>query len=183
MIHTEQQQDADAKANKLGRLERGGGVRLFVKQPGWFKIETPIGTYNPDWAIFKQDNIVIYMVRETKGTKNFEKLRNIEAEKIHCGRRHFEALGGGISFDVVTGSDEVWLWGIWPDQSGNFTIRSAHSSGSVAAQIRMRASMAAAAWTLCGIMISPGQGLFHCRKAAKCRGMVRTSWVTKMRPS
>ncbi len=66
-----------------------------------------IGTYNPDWAILKHDSTVIYMVRETKGTKNFEKLRNSEAEKIRCGRRHFEALAPGVSFDVVTSSAEI----------------------------------------------------------------------------
>jgi type III restriction enzyme len=43
---------------------------------------------------------VLYLVRETKGTKNFEKLRNIEAEKIRCGRKHFETLK--VDFDVVT---------------------------------------------------------------------------------
>jgi len=60
---------------------------------------TPVGKYNPDWAILKHDDTVLYLVRETKGTKNFEKLRNSEAEKIRCGRRHFEALS--VDFGVV----------------------------------------------------------------------------------
>ena len=78
-----------------------------MKLPNWFTIETPIGTYNPDWALLKHDKSILYMVRETKGTKNFEKLRNSEAEKVRCGRRHFEALGNGITFDVVTSSTDV----------------------------------------------------------------------------
>ena len=64
----------------------------------------PVGKYNPDWAILKHDDTVLYLVRETKGTKNFEKLRNSEAEKIRCGRRHFEALS--VDFGVpVTAAD------------------------------------------------------------------------------
>ena len=98
--------DSEIERKFAEDLDRREDIKLFVKLPNWFKIETPIGTYNPDWAIVKQDNTVVYMVRETKGTKNFEKLRNVEAEKIHCGRRHFEALGG-VSFEVVTGSTEV----------------------------------------------------------------------------
>jgi len=76
-----------------------------VKLPDWFKIETPLGTYNPDWAILKDDDKVLYLVRETKGTKDFEKLRNIEAEKIRCGRKHFESLN--VDFAVVTSASEV----------------------------------------------------------------------------
>jgi type III restriction enzyme len=84
-------------------LDNREDIKLFVKLPGWFEIETPIGKYNPDWAILKHDDTVLYLVRETKGTKNFEKLRNSEAE-IRCGRRHFEALS--VDFDVaVTPAD------------------------------------------------------------------------------
>jgi hypothetical protein len=64
-----------------------------------------IGTYNPDWAILKHDDTVLYLVRETKGTKNFEKLRNSEAEKTRYGRKHFETLK--VDFDVVTVAGEV----------------------------------------------------------------------------
>ncbi len=53
----------------------------------------------------KHDSSVLYLVRETKGTKDFEKLRNSEADKIHCGRRHFEALA--VDFAVVTTASEV----------------------------------------------------------------------------
>lgn len=86
-------------------LDRRKDIKLFVKLPDWFKVETPIGTYNPDWAILKHDETVLYLVRETKGTKGFEKLRNIEVDKIRCGRKHFEKLD--VNFDVVVSANEV----------------------------------------------------------------------------
>jgi restriction endonuclease len=46
-------------------------IKLFVKLPGWFQIDTPLGTYNPDWAILKDDGHAFYLVRETKGTRDF----------------------------------------------------------------------------------------------------------------
>jgi type III restriction enzyme len=80
-------------------------IRLFVKLPDWFKVETPVGTYNPDWAIVKHDHETLYLVRETKGTKDFLKLRTTEADKVRCGQRHFEALN--VPFAVVTSAEDV----------------------------------------------------------------------------
>jgi type III restriction enzyme len=97
--------DSEIEREFAEKLDKRQDVKLFVKLPDWFKIETPLGTYNPDWAILKHDGTVLYLVRETKGTKNFEKLRNIEAEKIRCGRKHFETLN--VDFDVVTSASEV----------------------------------------------------------------------------
>ncbi len=99
--------DSEIERKFAEDLDKREDIKLFVKLPNWFTIETPIGTYNPDWALLKHDNSILYMVRETKGTKNFEKLRSSEAEKVRCGRRHFEALGNGITFDVVTSSTDV----------------------------------------------------------------------------
>jgi type III restriction enzyme len=86
-------------------LDKREDIRLFVKLPDWFKIDTPVGTYNPDWAIVKQGDERLYLVRETKGTKDFLKLRNSEADKVRCGKRHFEALD--VNFDVVVKASEV----------------------------------------------------------------------------
>ena len=97
--------DSEVEREFAEKLDKREDVKLFVKLPAWFKIETPLGTYNPDWAILKHDNTVLYLLRETKGTKDFEKLRNIEAEKIRCGRKHFETLK--VDFDVVTSASEV----------------------------------------------------------------------------
>jgi len=87
------------------RLDEREDIKLFVKLPAWFKVETPIGSYNPDWAILKQDGKAFYLVRETKSTKNFRKLRTSEADKIRCGVQHFKELG--VDFDVVVTANEV----------------------------------------------------------------------------
>jgi len=97
--------DSEVEREFAEKLDKREDIKLFVKLPSWFKIETPLGSYNPDWAILKDDEKVLYLVRETKGTKDFEKLRNIEAEKIRCGRKHFECLN--VDFDVVTSAKEV----------------------------------------------------------------------------
>lgn len=97
--------DSEIEREFAAKLDQREDIKLFVKLPDWFQIDTPLGTYNPDWAILRHDNTVLYLVRETKGTKNFEKLRGSEAEKIRCGRRHFDSLG--VDFDVVTSAAEV----------------------------------------------------------------------------
>ena len=67
---------------------------MFFKIPSRFKIETPIGSYNPDWAVFveKDGEQKLYFVLETKGTASLFDLRNPEKLKIHCGKKHFDAL-------------------------------------------------------------------------------------------
>jgi type III restriction enzyme len=70
-------------------LDRREEIKLFIKLPPWFKVETPIGTYNPDWAIVKQiseDEQKLYLIRETKGTKDRLKLRGGEGAKIYCAK-------------------------------------------------------------------------------------------------
>jgi len=86
-------------------LDRREDIKLFVKLTDWFKVETPIGAYNPDWAILKHDETVLYLVREIKGTKGFEKLRNTEDDNIRCGRKRFEKLD--VNFDVVVSARDV----------------------------------------------------------------------------
>ena len=89
------------------KLDQREDIKLFIKLPDKFTIDTPVGKYIPDWAIVKYDDDTIYMVRETKGVKReqFLKLRTSEADKIHCGEKHFEALG--VSFDVTDSADSV----------------------------------------------------------------------------
>lgn len=87
------------------RLDEREDIKLFVKLPGWFEIDTPVGKYNPDWAIVKHDGQALYLVRETKSTKDFLKLRTTEADKVLCGQKHFETLG--VPFSVVVSPDEV----------------------------------------------------------------------------
>jgi type III restriction enzyme len=97
--------DSEIERKFAEDLDKREDIKLFVKLPSFFKVETPIGTYNPDWAIVKHNDNTIYLVRETKSTKNFEKLRNSEADKIKCGRKHFEALD--TDFDVVSEASQI----------------------------------------------------------------------------
>jgi len=97
--------DSEIERKFAQELDKREDIKLFVKLPAWFKVETPIGEYNPDWAIVKHEDHTIYLVRETKGTNDYLKLRNSEADKINCGKKHFAALG--VSFDVVTSAKEI----------------------------------------------------------------------------
>lgn len=79
-------------------------VAVYVKLPSGFYISTPVGKYNPDWAIaFKEGSVKhIYFVAETKGSMNSMQLRLIEEAKIHCAREHFKAISSdSIVYDVV----------------------------------------------------------------------------------
>lgn len=79
-------------------------VKFYFKLPGWFKIPTPIGNYNPDWAVVFEDDKRIYFVAETKdtGTPNIDlsKLRPEEQAKIKCGKAHFR-LFPDLDYQVV----------------------------------------------------------------------------------
>ena len=86
-------------------LDNDENIKLFVKLPGWFKIDTPIGPYNPDWAFVTELEEKLYFVRETKSTLDSEERRTKENQKIACGRKHFGALG--VDYDVVTSLSEV----------------------------------------------------------------------------
>lgn len=80
-------------------------IRLFVKLPRDFKVNTPLGTYNPDWAIVKHHDKTIYMVRETKSALGLLDLRPSERAKIKCGTAHFGKLG--VDFKPVTSAADV----------------------------------------------------------------------------
>jgi type III restriction enzyme len=86
-------------------LDANEHVRLFIKLPRWFKIDTPIGPYNPDWAFVTEHEEKLYFVRETKSTTDADERRLKENQKIHCGKRHFETIG--VDYGVVTRLAEV----------------------------------------------------------------------------
>ena len=86
-------------------LDSNENVKLFVKLPSWFRIDTPIGPYNPDWAFVTERDEKLYFVRETKSTLDSEERRTKETNKIACGRKHFETIG--VNYDVVTSLAEV----------------------------------------------------------------------------
>jgi type III restriction enzyme len=53
------------------RLDQREDIQLFVKLPGWFEIDTPVGKYNPNGAILRQEAQMLYLVRATKATRDF----------------------------------------------------------------------------------------------------------------
>ena len=97
--------DSEVEKQFARDLDNNENVKLFVKLPSWFKIDTPIGTYNPDWAFVTERDEKLYFVRETKSTLDNEERRTKENQKIACGRKHFDTLG--VDFDVVTSLAEV----------------------------------------------------------------------------
>lgn len=85
-------------------LEVSQEVAVYVKLPNGFYISTPMGHYNPDWAIAFRNGSVkhIYFVAETKGSLDTMELRGIEEAKIHCAREHFKAISGEkVIYDVI----------------------------------------------------------------------------------
>ena len=97
--------DSDVEREFARQLDLREDIKLFVKLPGWFQIDTPVGKYNPDWAVVKEGDQTLYLVRETKSTRDFLQLRNSEADKVRCGQKHFEALD--VPFAVVVSAEEV----------------------------------------------------------------------------
>ncbi|GHV30144.1 type III restriction endonuclease subunit R [Synergistales bacterium] len=102
--------DSDNERKFAERLDDESNVAVYVKLPGGFYINTPVGKYNPDWAIAFNDGEVkhIYFVAETKGSMSSLQLREIEKAKIHCAREHFTAIGGrDVVYDVIDGYDSL----------------------------------------------------------------------------
>jgi type III restriction enzyme len=94
-------------------LEKNPAVKVYAKLPGWFKVPTPLGTYNPDWAVLidKDGEERLYFVVETKSSLFTDDLRDIESAKIKCGEAHFKALKQGdrpAEFVVATTLDDVF---------------------------------------------------------------------------
>jgi type III restriction enzyme len=80
-------------------LEKNSKIKVYAKLPGWFKVPTPLGSYNPDWAVVvaSDEGDKLYFVVETKSSLLIDDLRLAEAAKIKCGMAHFEALRVGES--------------------------------------------------------------------------------------
>lgn len=88
-------------------LDHDDEVKMFFKIPSRFKIKTPIGTYNPDWAVYlEQDGTKkLCFILETKGNTSLMNLRTSEQLKIYCGKQHFKALDNGVELHVVQNWD------------------------------------------------------------------------------
>lgn len=96
--------DSTNERNFAADLDTDTDVAVYVKLPDSFYIATPVGHYNPDWAIAFYEGTVkhIYFVAETKGAMSSMQLRLIEESKIHCARERFKAISNGnVVYDVV----------------------------------------------------------------------------------
>lgn len=96
----------DSKTEKefVEELDVQKEVAVYVKLPGGFSINTPVGDYNPDWAIaFHKDKVKhIFFIAETKGDLSTLQFRGVESLKIHCAREHFKAISNdNVKYDVV----------------------------------------------------------------------------------
>ncbi len=89
--------DSDNESNFAGQLERNEAVKVYAKLPGWFQVPTPLGSYNPDWAVLvvTEEAERLYFVVETKSSLFVDDLRDRENAKITCGEAHFKALERG----------------------------------------------------------------------------------------
>lgn len=102
--------DSANEKNFAQELDTNKDVAVYVKLPNGFYISTPVGKYNPDWAIAFYEGSVkhIYFVAETKGSLSSLQLKDIEKAKIHCAKEHFKAISNGsVVYDIVDGYDEL----------------------------------------------------------------------------
>ncbi|MCG8893556.1 DEAD/DEAH box helicase family protein [Tenacibaculum finnmarkense] len=86
--------DSNVESTLANDFENSDNISVYAKLPNWFKIDTPLGTYNPDWAILWKDNNEekLFFVVESKGSTSLFDLRPKEKGKIDCGKKHFNAL-------------------------------------------------------------------------------------------
>jgi type III restriction enzyme len=101
--------DSEIERQFAKGLEAREDIDLFIKLPGWFKIDTPVGGYNPDWAIVRrneENESSVYLVRETKGTTNLDELfREAEVWKVVFGGEHFKAIG--VDYKMVKEASDL----------------------------------------------------------------------------
>jgi len=104
--------DSDNEATFADQLEKNLAVKIYAKLPGWFTVPTPLGSYNPDWAVLVEKDGAerLYFVVETKSGLFADDLRDKEKAKIECGKAHFKALAvreGAARYVVARNVEEV----------------------------------------------------------------------------
>lgn len=101
--------DSNIERDFAQELDQSRSIKFYVKLPDKFTIDTPVGGYNPDWAIVKEvdGEDRIYFVAETKGSTNRMSLRVTERQKIDAGEKHFNSLQTGIDYEVVTKLEDL----------------------------------------------------------------------------
>ncbi len=107
--------ESDVERQFVEGLEKRGDIKLYLKLPSWFTVSTPVGEYNPDWAIVMEERDVhgqptgkplLYLVRETKAENWKTSLRPNEQRKMHCGEQHFKGALG-VDYRVVSKASEL----------------------------------------------------------------------------
>lgn len=103
--------NSSPERNFAQACEDNDDVFFYIKLPRWFQIETPVGSYNPDWALAYRNDRTLYFVAETKKTGNgdhvrLDLLRPIEELRIECGKRHFKNFEE-VQFKVVSSLTEL----------------------------------------------------------------------------
>lgn len=101
--------DSNIESELAQAFEKSDNVKVFAKLPAGFQIPTPLGTYNPDWAILwdKDGNQKLYFVLESKGSTSKNNRRNFENHKIECGKKHFNAIDSTVTYDVIAKLDDM----------------------------------------------------------------------------
>lgn len=99
--------DSVVERDMAQRLESSENVKVFTKLPSWFKIDTPLGIYNPDWVLVWDDGNEqkLYFVVETKGGLFDDSVKLTEQAKITCGKKHFEAIDTGVKLEFANTLD------------------------------------------------------------------------------
>jgi type III restriction enzyme len=93
-VHEQVIYQSDTERTFADDIEKNEAIKVYAKLPGWFKVPTPLGPYNPDWAVLVEKDGAerLYFVVETKGGLFLDDLRDKEGAKIKCGKAHFNAL-------------------------------------------------------------------------------------------
>ena len=97
--------DSDVERKFAKGLDDNNSVRFFMKLPAWFTVDTPVGPYNPDWAIVFEGSQRVYLVRETKSSIDPAQRRYDENVKIECAAKHFESID--VDYAVVTDTESM----------------------------------------------------------------------------
>lgn len=111
-VHEQVIYQSDTERSFAEDLEKNEAIKVYAKLPAWFKVPTPLGPYNPDWAVLvdKPEGERLYLVLETKSSLFTDDLRDKESAKINCGRAHFNALASGDNsavYKIATSVNDV----------------------------------------------------------------------------
>lgn len=112
-VHEHVIYQSDTERTFAEQLEKNEAIKVYAKLPSWFQIPTPLGPYNPDWAVLveKDGTERIYLVVETKGSLFDDDLRDKEGAKIKCGKAHFESLAvleNPAQYKVARGINDIF---------------------------------------------------------------------------